>query len=595
MTIRDIKNELLEKAEMDPYKYDGSYTLMREIVRSYSKMTSFAECNYLDLNAIYLMAVGTWKHNVEKKKEAINNAHLSEEEKARLYSTVNDVWNAACYEEYEHKGEKTPSVGMFGTGFYSFEGKTTDDSVQRFIQMCTDIIDMDDDDAIFEIAENVLSNDFHGMKAASASVVLHCLKPFTFPIINSNMGNESIYEALGISLDHIANVDTYIKNCRAIKEYRDREFGFKNYRILDVAARDLDARPVIEAPEEEQAEENTEQVIFDHNLILYGPPGTGKTYNSVNYAVAICENRSIEEVQAEAYDDVKARYDELCEAGRIAFTTFHQSYGYEEFIEGIKPVLDEDDSNGIGYRVVDGVFKDFCVNADKDKACVFIIDEINRGNISKIFGELITLIEPTKRLGADEEMTALLPYSGEPFGVPENVYILGTMNTADRSIALMDTALRRRFSFVEKMPDSDVLRDIEADIVIENGKTLDVASMLDTINKRIEYLYDREHTIGHAFFTCLKKNPSIEAVAQIFEKNVIPLLQEYFYEDYSKIELVLGDNKKSSENYKIITRMEEPISKLFNGNPDLEPQDTYKVNKEALYRIETYIEISGIN
>ena len=167
------------------------------------------------------------------------------------------------------------------------------------------------------------------------------------------------------------------------------------------------------------------------------------------------------------------------------------------------------------------------------KPCVFVIDEINRGNISKIFGELITLIEDTKREGLPEQASAILPYSGESFSVPSNVYILGTMNTADRSITLMDTALRRRFQFFEMMPDPEVLRKLGADKVGE----LDVAAMLKIINERITFLYDREHTIGHAFFTKLKDSPNIATLASIFRKSIIPLLQEYFYEDYQKIQV----------------------------------------------------------
>lgn len=191
---------------------------------------------------------------------------------------------------------------------------------------------------------------------------------------------------------------------------------------------------------------------------------------------------------------------------------------------------------------------------------VFIIDEINRGNISKIFGELITLIESTKRAGMSESASAILPYSGDEFSVPSNVYILGTMNTADRSIALMDTALRRRFQFIEMMPDSDVLRKIHADKV----EDLDVAAMLDKINERITFLYDREHTIGHAFFTGLKDDASLSKLQSIFEKSVIPLLQEYFYEDYQKIQLVLGDNAKSDDSLKFILD-EKVVAKQVNN------------------------------
>jgi 5-methylcytosine-specific restriction protein B len=223
---------------------------------------------------------------------------------------------------------------------------------------------------------------------------------------------------------------------------------------------------------------------------------------------------------------------------------------------------------------------------------VFIIDEINRGNISKIFGELITLIEQTKRIGAKEEMTVTLPYSPDKaFGVPKNVYIIGTMNTADRSIMMMDTALRRRFSFVEMMPESDVLRNIGADQVSVDGETLDVAKMLDIINRRIEYLYDREHTIGHAFFTGLKKNSDIETLAGIFENSVIPLLQEYFYEDYSKIQLVLGDNNKMGDNkqYQFIRDDRLDINEVFSGMPEEDlPENKYTIQREAFRKLESY-------
>ena len=226
---------------------------------------------------------------------------------------------------------------------------------------------------------------------------------------------------------------------------------------------------------------------------------------------------------------------------------------------------------------------------------VFIIDEINRGNISKIFGELITLIENTKRAGMPEAASALLPYSDEPFSVPSNVYLLGTMNTADRSIALMDTALRRRFQFEEMMPNSQVLRDIQADTVEKDGVTLDVAEMLDTINQRIEYLFDREHTIGHAFFTELKDDATIEKLASIFMKSVIPLLEEYFYEDYSKIMLILGDNGKKDDKHKFIIAKETKANTIFRGDTsDIDiPDYSYEIQKHAFYDIMSYVEIKG--
>ena len=189
-----------------------------------------------------------------------------------------------------------------------------------------------------------------------------------------------------------------------------------------------------------------------------------------------------------------------------------------------------------------------------------------------------------------EATSAILPYSGDAFCVPANVYILGTMNTADRSIALMDTALRRRFQFVEMMPDSKVI----SDVVIEG---LDVAKMLDIINERIAFLYDREHTIGHAFFTGLLKteNRTVRALGSIFEKSVIPLLQEYFYEDYQKIQLVLGDNAKSNPDQKFIKDTKVVAKNIFVGSIediiDL-PEKKFEINPKAFYDIESYMGIA---
>lgn len=245
------------------------------------------------------------------------------------------------------------------------------------------------------------------------------------------------------------------------------------------------------------------------------------------------------------------------------FVTFHQSFGYEDFIEGIRA---ESIDGEIHYEVKDGVFLRFCRKAQKDlengnkNKFLFVIDEINRANISKVFGELITLIEDSKRIdyknGKWTGMTATLPYSGESFGVPSNVYILGTMNTADRSISMMDTALRRRFEFVEKMPDSDVIRENVGDNGILDD--IDVAGILDILNKRIRVLYDREHTLGHAFFIGIQ---SIEELQKTFENKILPLLQEYFYDDFRKIKAVLNDNQE------IYIRSEkENLADLFDRN-----------------------------
>lgn len=172
------------------------------------------------------------------------------------------------------------------------------------------------------------------------------------------------------------------------------------------------------------------------------------------------------------------------------------------------------------------------VNIDNRlKPYILIIDEINRGNISKILGELITLLEPSKRKGESEALEVKLPYSQEPFSVPNNLYIIGTMNTADRSIALLDTALRRRFEFIEMMPDSSKLSTTCDDINLQE--------LLKVMNNRIEFLLDRERTIGHAFFIDVKNLNDLQAV---FNNKILPLLQEYFYDDYAKINAVLNDN-----------------------------------------------------
>ena len=283
------------------------------------------------------------------------------------------------------------------------------------------------------------------------------------------------------------------------------------------------------------------------------------------------------------------------------FITFHQSYGYEEFVEGIKPLFDSENEDGdITYEISKGIFYQCCENAlllsnykgklsdfcdlPKDERQKFFnentpkyaifIDEINRGNISKIFGELITLIEPSKRLGTDDEIMVELPYSKEKFGVPSNLYIIGTMNTADRSIALMDTALRRRFDFVEMMPEYDTLNKT----IIEG---INVGEMLKTINERIEYLYDRDHTIGHAYFINVS---DLKTLANVFKNKILPLLQEYFYDDWEKIRLVLGDSQFIKEK--------KPANALFKSGTDyINDKILYEIDKEAFYDKQNYLKI----
>ncbi len=219
------------------------------------------------------------------------------------------------------------------------------------------------------------------------------------------------------------------------------------------------------------------------------------------------------------------------EIKHYVFTTFHQSFSYEDFIEGIKPVMEEGKET-ISYQIENGIFKDLCLKAQNDpkNRYAIFIDEINRGNVSAIFGELITLIEPDKRVGASNELKAKLPYSKREFGVPKNVDIIGTMNTADRSVEALDTALRRRFSFIEMQPNPEILSDSEY-------QDVDLKRLLGTINQRIEVLVDRDHQIGHSYFIGIQ---NLEDLKQTFKDKIIPLLEEYFYGDFGKIGLVLG-------------------------------------------------------
>lgn len=392
------------------------------------------------------------------------------------------------------------------------------------------------------------------------------------------------------------------------------------------------------------------KIEYPLNQILYGPPGTGKTYHTINKALAIIENKTVDELVKEKRKDLKERFNSYLNSGQIVFTTFHQSMCYEDFIEGIKPIKPKKDDSFVKYDIHDGIFKKLCLSsvkfkfkpgdkigeyeitkvgseilyllkpqaktivplpiylinelytlvkenkvtlkeikdkqaadkmsADTEKYIingypnifplliekmindnsqsnnhVLIIDEINRGNVSQIFGELITLIEEDKRLGNDESLEITLPYSKEKFGVPPNLHIIGTMNTADRSVEALDTALRRRFCFEEMPPKYEELKELEYDIY-----GFSAYKILKTINQRIEKLIDKDHAIGHAYF--IGKNN--ETIVESFYKNIIPLLQEYFFGDYGKIGLVLGkgfvkekENKSSvfadfdysSENY----------------------------------------------
>ena len=257
------------------------------------------------------------------------------------------------------------------------------------------------------------------------------------------------------------------------------------------------------------------------------------------------------------------------EIKRYEFITFHQSYSYEDFVEGIRPILSEENGEAPGdlaYIIRPGIFREMCERAaqDSEHDYAIFIDEINRANVSQVFGELITLIEDDKRVHSLNSLTATLPYSRLQFGVPGNLYLVATMNTADRSVEALDTALRRRFSFVELEPDPSILSD--------NADGVNLSRLLRVVNGRIERLLDRDHRIGHAYLVNVTQDDPITALRFAFANKIIPLLTEYFYGDWEKIGLILGRP--------FVTRVTEGVQ---FAPFDSDAYDAYE--ERAVYRI----------
>ncbi len=264
---------------------------------------------------------------------------------------------------------------------------------------------------------------------------------------------------------------------------------------------------------------------------------------------------------------------------RYEFVTFHQSYSYEDFVEGIRPVVDEE-SDGLRYELRHGVFRSLSERArrDPENRYALFIDEINRGNVSRIFGELISLLEPDKREGAEQAVSVRLPYSGDEFSVPPNLDVIGTMNTADRSLTHLDAALRRRFQFLEMEPTpSSVSREL-----VVGDELIDGQALLTRMNERIEALYDRDHRIGHSYFLQDVDLP------RIFERQVLPLLAEYFFEDWARIRLILGDNLADDDTAQFITVKE---CDLGGEAQDIGRQQVFRLNPDALENPEAYRKI----
>lgn len=237
-----------------------------------------------------------------------------------------------------------------------------------------------------------------------------------------------------------------------------------------------------------------------------------------------------------------AKTAELAITDFVEWVTFHQSYAYEDFVEGLRPVQSDEGPEGVSYQVVPGVFRRICSRADNDpdNRYVLVIDEINRGNIAKILGELITLLEDDKRTEGANPLTVTLPYSGKDFSVPANLYIIGTMNTADRSIALLDVALRRRFAFVELMPQPELLDDCQ----VESAESVvPLGGLLRSLNRGIRKYLDRDHQIGHSYFLTVKKatqEKRVDVLEFVWNNMIIPLLEEYFYSQRDRLAELLA-------------------------------------------------------
>lgn len=353
------------------------------------------------------------------------------------------------------------------------------------------------------------------------------------------------------------------------EQFKDAFIGNNNYRNVVKLMFDRTLKP------SNPSKINEEKLPL--NVIFYGPAGTGKTYTSVERAVEIIDGS----VDGQKRSEITARFKTLKDEGQISFVTFHQSFSYEEFVEGIS-VTTNRETKQTEYTIKDGIFKQIAETAclKPDHNFVLIIDEINRGNISKIFGELITLLEPSKRIGNSEQLTVKLPYTQEDFGVPNNLYIIGTMNSSDRSLTALDVAMRRRFKFEELLPNAQLFEGIEID-------GIEIQLLLEAINERIEYLIGRDYCIGHAYFTPLldKDNQTFEKLADILKNQILPLLQEYFYSDWEKIDLVLGSNSFIQK-----TELKGKSLYLFQDK-SVTPEEVWSIDAEAFDNPHNYVGI----
>ena len=498
------KEELIKilktKKDIILEEHDGSYILIPKVVKELSKIDlNSLDLDYTDLDAIYFLCIGTWISSFDNKIKRINESNLPNETKNNIIKFIQEE------KEKTEKGKYSKNtLGMFGTPKMTFNMKPIPEKEQiiKFFKLIIDIKNADDN--LENIINIMQSSQFKmaGLKKGMLSQFLHCIKPNIFPIVNSR--GRDIYDSLEVKIDkNKKEISDYITDIKNINEFiKQNKFKFKNYRVIDLLDTDI----------------NVYVIKQKKQIILQGAPGTGKTYSSSEIAVKL-----IDENAPSDRAELMKRYKELVNKGQIFFTTFHQSMDYEEFVEGIKP---KTINGNITYELENGIFKKACKSAENNKV-VLIIDEINRGNISKIFGELITLLEVDKRKGRENEIEVILPYSKEKFSVPDNLYIIGTMNTADRSIGYIDYALRRRFAFISIKADKSAIENYYDN---KNSDCKDKAiNLFDEIKNLIDKNINEEFEaddimIGHSYFMA----QNFEELQNKLEYEIKPLLLEYF-------------------------------------------------------------------
>lgn len=570
-----------------------------------------------------------------------------------------------------------------------------------------------------------------GTASGKNALILIATKKNAFLAFQHNgQFSEKYSKRLGSSRVHANHAGDLTEINRWLEKF-DLALEAEDRRALEGEARTLDdylGTDLLVADEPAAAATGPRMTQPSLNQILYGPPGTGKTYATIDHALAILAPEFLAQNSGndpETRKHLKAEFDRFVAEERVRFVTFHQSFSYEDFVEGLRATTNE--ANGqLRYEVVDGVFKQMCslappctdeqshieitkeqrlinfrlggknkheeqiksiinkkevsleeieakpgdillltdgitflraagvikevsnnkvatkfkgslakidwlktfnppidlggiikapsavhqeyllkperVDFDALQRLVFIdfeqqpykkpspkvliIDEINRGNVSRIFGELITLIEPSKRAGAEEALEVLLPYSKKPFSVPDNVYLIGTMNSTDRSLAGLDIALRRRFTFREMPPRPELLDEVEV-------AGLNIGQLLRVMNQRIEVLLDRDHCLGHAYFMPLKDDRSLVRLELIFRNQILPLLQEYFFEDWERIQWVFNDHRKPAID-RFVEQDKQDFAALF-GNISVPAQGAaWRINDAAFQRISAYAGVIAV-